>query len=370
MHFLSDTIDIPMSDQTKSGLDIDLGDLCSKDAFNWAKTTFPNRQNKAGATALKVDGAFANMLMFGNQRIGITSDGIGTKIELAERTGIYHTLGYDLVAMVADDLATAGFEPTTISNIIDVDVLDREIINDLMRGLAEACNFAGMSISGGEIAELGNRIGGYGTRMHFNWCSTAVGSLPEVLDAPIDGSLVRPDQIVIALRSRGFRSNGFSLVRRVMKASFGDEWHNVPYDSEKSWGEKLLTPSLIYAPLINDLIVKGFAPTGIAHITGGGVFGNFERVLKVHSLGVHFDNLFEPLEVMQRVMQLGNIAEEDAYLYWNMGNGMLLCTTPDKVDSILQIADERGYRAQVAGKILPEKMMSIQTKQTVLKQSY
>lgn len=359
-----------MSEQPKSGLDIDLGNLCSKDAFGWAKTTFQNRHNKAGATALKVDGAFANMLLFGNQRIGITSDGIGTKTELAERTGIYSTLGYDLVAMTADDLATAGFEPTTISNIIDVDVLDRDIINEMMRGLAEACNFAGMSISGGEIAELGNRISGYGNRMHFNWCSTAVGTLPEALESPIDGSLVRPGQVVIALRSRGFRSNGFSLVRRVMKASFGEEWHNVPYDSDKTWGEQLLTPSLIYAPLINEIIAKGYAPTGIAHITGGGVFDNFERVLKVNSVGVHFDNLFEPLEMMQRVMQLGNIAEEDAYLYWNMGNGMLLTTTSENADKILEIAAEKGYRAQVAGKILPEKTMSIQTKSTLLKKSY
>ena len=100
----------------QSGLDIDLGNSCSRDAFNWAKTTFVNRQQKAGAAALRVDGAFANMLLFGNERIGITSDGIGTKIELAERTNIYHTLGYDLVAMTADDLATAGFEPTNISN--------------------------------------------------------------------------------------------------------------------------------------------------------------------------------------------------------------------------------------------------------------
>jgi phosphoribosylformylglycinamidine cyclo-ligase len=85
-----------MSNQKQSGLDIDLGNLCSKDAFDWAKTTFRNRENKSGAIALKVDGVFSNMLIFGNQRIGIGSDGIGTKIELTERTGIYNTLGYDL----------------------------------------------------------------------------------------------------------------------------------------------------------------------------------------------------------------------------------------------------------------------------------
>ena len=199
-----------MSNQEKSGLDIDLGNLCSKDAFGWAKKTFPNRTNKAGATGLEVDGVFSNMLQFGDQRIGIASDGIGTKIELAERTGIYDTLGFDLVAMVADDLATAGFEPTNISNIIDVDKLDRASINGLMKGLAEACDYCGMSISGGEIAELGNRISGYGAGMHFNWCSTAIGILPSELKKPFDGTAVQAGDKVIALKAHGFRSNGFS----------------------------------------------------------------------------------------------------------------------------------------------------------------
>jgi len=288
-----------MSNQKKSGLDIDLGNLCSKDAFGWAKKTFPNRDNKEGAAALKVDGVFSNMLTFGDQRIGIASDGIGTKIELAERTGIYDTIGFDLVAMVADDLATAGFEPTNISNIIDVNRLDRPTINSLMKGLAEACNYCGMSISGGEIAELGNRIGGYGEGMHFNWCSTAIGVLPKELDTPFDGTAVKAGHKVIALKGDGFRSNGFSLIRRIMQASFGDNWHNEAYSETQTWGEVLLTPSLIFTPVITKMIKTGVKLSGVAHITGGGIIDNFQRVLKANSLGANLDNLFEPLEVMQ-----------------------------------------------------------------------
>ena len=354
----------------QSGLDIDLGNSCSRDAFNWAKTTFVNRQQKAGAAALRVDGAFANMLLFGNERIGITSDGIGTKIELAERTNIYHTLGYDLVAMTADDLATAGFEPTNISNIIDVDKLDQQIINDLMRGLAEACNFANMSISGGEIAELGNRISGYGNRMHFNWCSTAIGVLPKQLDSPIDGTALAPGHTVIALRSRGFRSNGFSMVRRIMQQHFGNEWHNQRYNDTQTWGQTLLTPSLIYAPLINLLITNHLIPTGIAHITGGGVFDNFERVLKANKLGVVFNNLHQPLEMMQRVQQLGNIPNEQAYLYWNMGNGMLLTCLPQQANAIIDMATQQNYNAQIAGTIVSGQTMYIDMPLLKMQKSY
>lgn len=359
-----------MANPQKSGLDIDLGNLCSKDAFGWAKQTFSNRADRAGATALKVDGAFSNLLLFGQQRIGIASDGIGTKIELAERTRIYDTLGYDLVAMVADDLATAGFEPTNISNIIDVNELHRDTINDLMRGLAEACTFAGMSISGGEIAELGNRIGGYGEGMHFNWCSTAIGTLPEQLEQPFDGTAVREGQVVIALRSRGFRSNGFSLIRRVMQNAYGDEWHNEAYDEEQTWGQVLLTPSLIYTPLINRLIQSGVQLKGIAHITGGGIADNFKRVLKTNQLGAELNALFEPLPVMQRLMELGQVTPEDAYLYWNMGNGMLLVAEADQLPSILEHAAALDYQAQAAGHLTGETCIRLITPQVVLEETY
>ena len=359
-----------MANPQKSGLDIDLGNLCSKDAFGWAKQTFSNRANRAGATALKVDGAFSNLLLFGQQRIGIASDGIGTKIELAERTGIYHTLGYDLVAMVADDLATAGFEPTNISNIIDVNQLHRATINDLMRGLAEACTFAGMSISGGEIAELGNRIGGYGAGMHFNWCSTAIGTLPEQLEQPFDGSAVAAGQVVIALQARGFRSNGFSLIRRVMQQAYGDVWHEAIYEEGQTWGEVLLTPSLIYTPLINRLIQTGVSLAGIAHITGGGIVDNFKRVLKTNQLGATLDQLFEPLPVMQRLMELGQVAPQDAYLYWNMGNGMLLVALEDQVEAILAEAKALNYTAQVAGRIEATPSIQLHTAQVQLEDKY
>lgn len=341
-----------MAHQTPSGLDINLGNLCSKDAYGWAKRTFANRDKQAGATALNVDGAFSNMLIFGNQRIGITSDGIGTKIELAERTGIYHTLGFDLVAMVADDLATAGFEPTTISNIIDVDKLDRDIINDLMRGLHDAANFCNISISGGEIAELGNRINGWGDRMHFNWCSTAIGVLPEALAAPLDGSRVREGDVVIALRSPNFRSNGFSLVRRILQAAYGEQWHNERYDDAQTWGEVLLAPCVIYSPLITAIAKANLPISGAAHITGGGILENFDRVLKTNQLGAVIDTPFAPTEAMQRVMTMGNISNEQAYLYWNMGNGMLLTVPESSVDAVLTLAEAKNYEAKVAGRVI------------------
>jgi phosphoribosylformylglycinamidine cyclo-ligase len=333
----------------KSGIDIDLGNQSSKIAYNYAKETFQNRKGKAGCIGTDSDGGFSNLLLFGDQRIGIGSDGIGTKAELAERTGVYDTLGYDLVAMVADDLAAMGFEPTNLSNVIDVDYLDKNIIDELMKGLRDACNFAGISITGGEIAELGNRIGGYGDNMHFNWSSTAIGILPNVLEKGIDGKEVKEGDSIISLKSRGFRSNGFSSIRRILNEQFGDNWHNEKYDDIASWGEKMLTPSLIYSPVINKIITEAYTIKSVVHITGGGIFDNLRRVLKINDLGARFDNLFEPLDEMKKVKELGNVSNEDAYLWWNMGNGMLIICEQKDTEGILKILADNGYAGRDAG---------------------
>ncbi len=361
----------------QSGLDIDLGNECSKNAYNWSKKTFNNRKGKTGdltwgnsSRDLGIEGGFANILQFGNMRIGIASDGIGTKIELAERSKIYNTLGYDLLAMVADDLIAGGFEPTNISNIIDVSLLDYDTIDSLMKGLHDACNFAGVAISGGEIAELGKRIGGYGEGMHFNWCSTAVGVLHESLDRPIDGRNIAIGDVVISLKSQGFRSNGFSLIRRIMQQTFGDLWHNEMYDENTTWGEELLTPSLIFSPAILALLNAGLSLKGIAHITGGGVADNLQRVLKKVGVGANLDNLFEPHAVIQKLQKLGNVTNEKAYLYWNMGNGMLFVVPQASADAALEVVQKAGYEAQIAGKIVEGKFVHVVTETVDLKVTY
>ncbi len=344
----------------QSGVDIDLGNRCSKIAYNWAKKTFDLRNPGTGNPLVNVDGGFANIMDYGGVKVGISSDGIGTKIELAERTGIYSTLGYDLIAMVADDLAASGMETVNLSNILDVDNLDVEIVDELMKGLSEAASFARITITGGEIAELGTRIGGYGNRMHFNWGATGVGILPAGQQI-IDGRAINPGDIVISLKSRGFRSNGFSLIRKIMEEQFGSDWHKADYGEGKTWGEVLLTPCLIYTPLIADLIKAGHGIHGIAHITGGGLADNFSRILRDKNMGAEVNNLFEPLPVMKKVQELGNVPEEQAYLLWNMGNGMLIVIDNKEADTILDTINLKKYEAKICGQITNQPEIKYQT---------
>jgi len=350
-----------MKEIKQSGTNIDLGNRCSQIAYARAKKTFVNRPPGTGNPLMTVDGAFSNVMDFRGVKIGMSSDGIGTKIELAERTGVYSTLGFDLIAMVADDLAATGMETVNLSNILDVDFLDESIVDELMRGLQEAANFARITVTGGEIAELGQRIAGYGKQMHFNWGATGIGILPEGMEA-IDGRAVAVNDVLITLKSRGFRSNGFSMIRRIMTDHFGPTWHEAAFDSGQTWGTVLLTPSLIYSPLITELRNKAIDLHGIAHITGGGIFDNLQRVLKVNRLGADLDRLFKPLEVMRALQKLGSVDEEQAYRLWNMGNGMLLILPEDQAGKTLKFIEKMHYQARICGYIVEEPRITLQTR--------
>jgi phosphoribosylformylglycinamidine cyclo-ligase len=333
-----------------SGANTDRSRSGASRAFSLAKTTWNTRLGLDGEITLDVDGAFANVMRFGDRLVGMTSDGIGTKIEAAERTGRYRSLGWDLTAMAVDDLAAVGLEPTSISNIIDVNRIEPEIIEELMLGLAEAASFAHVAVTGGEIAELGDRISGYGPRMHFNWCATAIGVLPQGATM-IDGRSVAPGDTVVAIRETGFRSNGFSVVRSVLAGAFGPEWHTAPFAPGITWGQAVLEPSKVYCRVIGGLQSAGLAIHAVAHVTGGGIPGNLGRVLKLTGLSAELDGLYPPGDVVEGVRKLGHVTLEAAYQNWNMGNGMLIVLPCGAAEKSCDIISSYGFEARIAGRI-------------------
>lgn len=349
-----------MQTKQRSGINIEKGDSCSKAAFSWAAKTFSQRNKKLGSIATSMKASFAQIIHYPPHLLAIASDGIGTKIELAERVGIYNTLGYDLLTMVADDLLSVGAEPTNLSNILDVDHLDQSIVDELMQGLSQAASENGIAITGGEIAELGNRVSGWGKKMHFNWCATAIGTLSQGF--VLNGSDIQEGDAVISLKSRGFRSNGFSLIRSILKKKFGENWHKRNYDSKNTWGEILLTPSLSYTPVIMSLIAKGIYPKAIAHITGGGIAGNLKRVITKPGLGAHLNSLFSPHPFMEELLEMGKISMEKAYELWNMGQGMILVTAQENAKKTLSQLNQGIYEAKQSGSIINQPRIAIEAK--------
>ncbi|SCA63133.1 Phosphoribosylformylglycinamidine cyclo-ligase [Chlamydiales bacterium SCGC AG-110-M15] len=329
------------------------GDHCSHTAYSWAEKTFAFRHKRPGEINQSLKASYAQIVDYGSTRLAIASDGIGTKIEIAERMQIYDTLAYDLVAMVVDDLICNGAIPANLSNILDVDRLDHAIINDLMKGLHDAAHMASISITGGEIAELGSRMAGYGDRMHFNWCATGIGYLPEGREV-MTGYNVRAGDAIIALASRGFRSNGYTLIRKVLQGQFGPEWHLKEYSPSKTWGELLLTPSLIYTPVLNKCLNSDLPIHALAHITGGGIANNLRRMLKVNRLGADLYDLFEPLPFMKHLQDLADLDDHSAYTMWNMGNGFLVVVPDRNKQEVLDLITENHYQARIAGVVTDE----------------
>ncbi len=351
------------STERQSGLDINLGDACSKTAYDWAQRSFSHRAQKSGSIVSGLDGSFSNLLKFGKEKIAICSDGIGTKIEVAERLGEYETLGFDLTAMVVDDLAANGFVPTNLSNILDVDSLDQDIVHCLMKGLYLAAKEASIAVTGGEIAELGNRIQGFGDKMHFNWCATAIGYLPPKLPA-IDGHRIRPKDAIIAIHSDSFRSNGYSLLRNILQNKLGASWHKAPFSAKQTWGQIALLPSQIFSPLLNSLRQSGIDLHAVAHITGGGLIDNFRRVLKTSGCGATFENLPAAPEFMTLAQTMGSLTDREAYRYWNMGIGMVLVTPVKNVDKIFRIQKMKFKKmtCSVIGEITRQPIIELTTK--------
>lgn len=354
-----------MTTYADSGVDIDIEERAAKIMYEAARQTWAARKGKlgdvivpfddfSGVRAIDVSGLPAGTML------NIGFDGVGTKAELAMLAGKYDTLAYDLVAMVCDDAVVRGAEPVLLGSILDTNSLGKdesrlEVIKELAKGYVAAANEANVAIINGEVAQLGSLVGG-GDKFGFNWGSALVWFAHK--DKMITGDKVAVGDSIVGLRETGFRSNGFSLLRRVLKDKFGDNWIHEELDGKKLI-DLALQPSIIYSkPVVN--MFGGADPAvapkvdlhGVAHITGSGLPGKLGRVLKPSGLGARISNPYEPSALMHYVQELGNVSDEEAYQTWNMGQGMALIT-PDS-DKAIEIATKHGLEAKVIGEITQE----------------
>lgn len=336
-----------MATYKESGVDVELGDRCSKMAYNAAKATFAGRSGMIGQPVVQ-EGGFTGMLDMGDFYMIQNDDGVGTKIEVAEKMRKFDTLGYDLIAMVADDGICVGAEIISITNTLDSPSLDEEMVEGLMSGLKKAALEQKIVVPGGELAELGDALNG------AVWNATAVGIVEK--DKVISGNDIAEGDVIIGLKSDGIRSNGLSLTRLILKEKFGEDWVNADYGDGRTWGEVILTPCKIYHRAVLNLIggYKGERKVnikGIVHNTGGGIRGNLPRLLKSRGLGANLDNLIEPHEFMKKMMEFGNVERDEAYRAWNMGVGMMMAVDSSEADKVLSGLSEQNIEAQVIGKV-------------------
>ncbi len=336
-----------MTTYKDAGVDIDAGDRASASAYEHAASTFASRKGMIGEPVLE-RGGFGGLLDMGDYYLVQTDDGTGTKIDLAHETGDFSTLGYDLLAMVADDAVCTGAEVISISNCIDVSKVDPKIIDTLLKGLAKACTEQKIVIPAGEIAEVPGAV----TRAV--WSATAVGVVAK--DRLMQPKSIKPGDAVITLRDAVARSNGFSLIRKVLADHHGKDWATKEWRKGQSWGNVMLTPSVIYHAAILALIgrygeQRALDVKGIAHITGGGIPSKFRRILKASGLGATLNDLWAPHDALADLIELGSVATEEAYRTWNMGNGMMIVVEEQDAEKSIALLKKNGIEAKSAGAI-------------------
>ncbi len=346
-----------------AGVNIETGDEASKILYNAAKKTWANRERNIGELIVPFDdfsgvrGINVSNLPPGSF-MSMGFDGVGTKVEIAQRMKNHKTIAFDLFAMVCDDAIVRGAEPVLIGSVLDVNSLgdgreNIEVLKELAEGYVKAAEDANVSVINGEIAELGNSVGGYG-EFKYNWSSALIWfSNKEKL---FTGKEINEGDYIVAFKEEGFRSNGLSLARKILETNYGSEWHNLKLDNEKL-GSLVLTPSKIYSKAVVGMH-GGFQTegtckiNGISHITGGGIPGKLGRVLKPSGFGAVLDNLFEPCKIMKHCQKLGNVSDKESYKTWNMGQGLLVIT-PEPI-KLMEEAKKFGIESRVCGKVVKE----------------
>lgn len=274
------------------------------------------------------------------------TDGVGTKIKLARMLDKHDTVGIDLVAMCVDDVVTCGAEPLFFQDYIATGKVIPERIADIVEGVAGGCLKAGCSLVGGEIAEHP----GVMDPDDYDLAGFCVGVVEK--DRIIDGSRVQPEDRIIGIGSSGLHSNGYSLARKLLFEGGDFNLDDHTKEIANPLGLELLTPTLIYAPVILKLIEECDVKA-VAHITGGGITENLPRVLPGD---MHAEIIFGswPVKnIFSFIQKVGEIDIFDMLRTFNMGLGMVLVVPPSEVRKALRVLDMSLYRAFQVGEVAP-----------------
>jgi phosphoribosylformylglycinamidine cyclo-ligase len=274
------------------------------------------------------------------------NDGVGTKVKIAIETGIYDTIGIDLVAMSVNDLVVQGAEPLFFLDYFATGKLDPEIGAKIVKGIAAGCRQAGCALIGGETAEMPGVYHGD----DYDLAGFAVGAAERGTILPRDD--IRAGDVVLGIGSSGVHSNGYSLVRRVVAKSKLKWGAPAPFDKKKKLGRAVLTPTRIYVKSCLAAIRETNAVKALAHITGGGFPDNIPRVLP-KSIGARIDLARIPVPpVFQWLAKTGNIAEKEMLRTFNCGIGMIAVVEPRAADQVTAILKSEGERVVRLGELI------------------
>ncbi|PMB84222.1 phosphoribosylformylglycinamidine cyclo-ligase [Dolosicoccus paucivorans] len=271
------------------------------------------------------------------------TDGVGTKLMIAQALDKHDTIGVDLVAMCVNDILCQGAKPLFFLDYIATGELDPEKMQAIIQGVVDGCKQSDSALIGGETAEMPDLY----DPESYDLAGFSVGVVDK--EKIITREAIKPGDVAIALKSSGIHSNGLSLARKALEVNDID-FKDTLEGYDKSIGEVLLTPTKIYAKEINGLLEK-VSLHGIAHITGGGLDENLTRVLpKETGLKIHWPQENVP-QVFQTIQQLGNVETQEMFNTFNMGIGMVVFVPEDSLEEAQNILNDLGSEFEVLGAV-------------------
>lgn len=326
-----------------AGVDIEAGDRAVELMKQWvAKASRPEVVGGLGGFAGLFDAS--KLTAYRHPLLATSTDGVGTKVAIAQKMDVHHTIGFDLVGMVVDDLVVCGAEPLFMTDYIATGKVVPERIAAVVRGIAEACVQAGCALVGGETAEHPGLL----APDEYDVAGAATGVVER--DGLLGPERIEPGDVVLALASSGLHSNGYSLVRHVLLNTAGWSLDRPVPEFGRTLGEELLEPTRIYSLACLEL-ARRVEIHAYAHITGGGLASNLARVIPA---GLHARlerSSWRPAPVFDLVGLVGTIATLELERTLNMGVGMVAVLPPAAVDPALAALAELGQQAWVLGVI-------------------
>ncbi len=281
---------------------------------------------------------FAAVVRIGDVHLALTTDGVGTKMLVAELAERYDTVGIDCVAMNVNDLVCVGAVPLAMLDYIAVESADAEVFAALGRGLAEGARQAGVSIVGGETAQVPDMLRGVSPGRGLDLVGMAIGIVPD--GAVIDGASVAPGDALIGVASSGVHSNGLSLARQVLLHRFAIDGYIDELGT--TLADELLRPTRIYVPQIEALREVGIHPRAIAHITGDGLL-NLRRVEA--PVGYEISWLPEVPPVFELIERFGEVPRAEMRTVFNMGIGLAVTVPENEADRATEALRTTGVAA-------------------------
>ena len=328
----------------QSGVDIDEGNRAVDLIKGKIKTTYDNNVigdlgNFSGLYSLK---DFTNM----TEPVLLSStDGVGTKLKLAQMMDKHDTVGIDLVAMCVNDLICQGAKPLFFLDYIATGKLVAEQVEQIVSGIVEGCKIAGCALVGGETAEMP----GMYSEDEYDLAGFSVGIADR--EKIVSGKNVKSGDTLIGIASSGVHSNGFSFVRKIFLDKYGYTLDQHIEELGMTLGHALLTPTKIYVKLVLDLIEK-HELKAIAHITGGGVIENITRVIP-KGLGIDINkNSWEKPAIFKMIESFNAVGERELHKSFNMGIGLVLIVDKENVNEIVDYINTTDEKAYIIGEVV------------------